>query len=361
VRAKRRAVGRPPGRAVAALVSAAAAVLVMCSLAGCGAAGLVGGSVLPPPSSAPSATRSTAQRPPKQPPTATTPKSRPVRSPEVASLAPGVADEASGIAAATGRRDAFFVVDDGTGTSQIVAIDSKGATIARIDIDGMSAYNAEALSAGSCGSTPTGAGEILPSRTRCLYIGDIGGNSGRENIVIYRIVEPSLSPVPANPVPADAWSYDYPDEPQNAEGLLVEPDGSLLVITKPSHHSGPVGPHRIYRAPPGGGQLRLVSRFSPPDPPIALQSLLTGNVVTDAAAAPGRVLLLTYDQVVEYLAPSKTADLATFPDWPHRNLTMPPMVQAEGITPTTGGCGYAVASEAGPGGDAGAIAVVPCG
>jgi hypothetical protein len=344
VRAKRRAVGgRPPGRAVAALVSAAAALLVICSLAGCGAAGLTGGSVLPPPSSAPPATRSTAQRPP-----------------EVASLAPGVADEASGIAAATGRRDAFFVVDDGTGTSQIVAIDSKGATIARIDVDGMSADNAEALSAGSCGSTANGAGEILPARARCLYIGDIGGNSGRENIVIYRIVEPSLSPVPANPVPADAWSYDYPDEPQNAEGLLVEPDGSLLIITKPPHHSGPVGPHRIYRAPPGGGQLRLVSRFSPPDPPIALQSLLTGNVVTDAAAAPGRVLLLAYDQVVEYLAPSKTADLATFPDWPHRNLTMPRMVQAEGITPTSDGCGYAVASEAGPGGVAGAIAVVPC-
>ena len=72
---------------------------------------------------------------------------------------------------------------------------------------------------------------------------------------------------------ADAWSYTYPDGPQNAEALLVDAVGTPLVITKPDRVNGAVGPHRIYRAPAGGGTLEFVREFRPPDPPIALQSL----------------------------------------------------------------------------------------
>ena len=39
---------------------------------------------------------------------------------------------------------------------------------------------------------------------------------------------------------------------------------------------------------------------------------------------------------------------------------MPGLPQAEGITAMTGGCGYAVASEAGPGGKAGSLGIVSC-
>jgi len=179
-------------------------------------------------------------------------------------------------------------------------------------------------------------------------------------VTIYRFAEPALSPPPDGPVPADAWQYTYPDQPQDAESLFVDTDGSLLIITKPAHKQGPVAAHRVYRAEQGGGELQKVGEFSPPDPPAALQSLLTGNVVTDAAATPGRVLLLTYDQVVEYTAGDPSAPLATFFSWPQHVLPRPEQIQSEGIAPTADGCGYAVVSEGGPGGGAGSIAVVPC-
>lgn len=276
-------------------------------------------------------------------------------------FAPGVANEASGVAAATGDPNAFFVVDDATGIDGVVAVDGNGMLLARISVDGMSAGNAEALAAGPCGSTPIAdSGEPPAGDARCLYAGDIGDQVGRDHITIYRFAEPGLSPPPDGPVPADAWQYTYPDQPQDAESLLVDTDGSVLIITKPAHEQGPVAAHRVYRAQPGGGELEPVGEFSPPEPPSALQSLFTGNVVTDAAATPGRVLLLTYDQVIEYVAPDPAAPLATFFTWPQHNVPKPEQIQSEGIAPTADGCGYAIVSEGGPGGGAGSIAVVPC-
>ena len=72
------------------------------------------------------------------------------------------------------------------------------------------------------------------------------------------------------------------------------------------------------------------------------------------------MLLLTYDQLLQYRAPAENADLASFPDWPAVDLTMPSLMQAEGVTGTVDGCGYAVASEAGPAGRNGTLAVATC-
>jgi hypothetical protein len=274
----------------------------------------------------------------------------------VVPLAPGTSDEASGIAASSTLPGAYFLVDDGTGTDQLVAVDSGGLVIARIGVDGMSARNAEALAAGSCGTTPLPVPDSSANPT-CLYIGDIGDNAARrDSITIYRIAEPDLTMPPTEPVPADEWTYSYPDEPQNAESLMVDGNGSLLIVTKPSDGQ----PHHIYRAEPGGGVLSFVREFRPPAPQIPMKTLFTGNVVTDATSAPGRVLLLTYDEVQQFTAPDPAADIANFPDWPRTRLRLPALPQAEGITAAADGCGYTVASEAGPGGKAGALGIVRC-
>lgn len=274
----------------------------------------------------------------------------------VVMLAPGTADEASGIAASNTVPDAYFLVDDGTGTEQLVAVAGDGQVIARIDVDGMSADNAEALASGTCGSTPLPTPDSSAGR-ECLYIGDIGDNSEqRDSITIYRIAEPDLTSPPSDPVPADEWTYTYPDQPQNAEAMLVDTSGSLLIVTKPSDGK----PHHIYRGDPGGGELTFVREFRPPEPAIPMKTLFTGNVVTDAAAAPGRVLLLTYDEVQMFVAPDPAAEIADFPDWPHTRMPLPALPQAEGITAVPNGCGYTVASEAGPAGKAGELGIVRC-
>lgn len=264
-----------------------------------------------------------------------------------------MAAESSGIAASAKVPGVFFVVDDGTGTSDLVAVRSDGSLVARILVRGMSARNAEALAVGPCGNRVG----------RCLYVGDIGDNSAqRTSVIVYRVAEPLLSPAPRAAQAADTWRYTYPDGPHNAEAMVVAADGSLLVLTKPAPDptSGQVPLHRIYRAPAGGGTLAFVSAYRPPDPAAPVQSLFTGTVVTDASYTAGRMLLLTYDEVVEYLAPTPNADPATFPSWPHHQLPAPAMIQSEGITADVTGCGYQVTSEEGPDGSRTGLAGVAC-
>jgi len=307
-----------------------------------------------PPSPAPSTpTPSTGGMPPLPSPSNATP----AVSKSVVQLQPGASDEASGITASTSSPGHYFLIDDATGTDQIVAVGSDGGVTGRIAIDGMSADNAEALAGGNCGKTPLPDGS---SNENCLYVGDIGDNGARrDDIVIFRLVEPAPSSPPSDPVPADEWSYTYPDGPRNAEAMLAAPDGSLLIVTKPPAEGGL--PHRMYRAEPGGGELAFVREFSPPVAHRPLRTLFTGNVVTDLASSPGRVLLLTYDEVQEYTAPDPSADLTTFPDWPHRRVPAPELPQAEGITSAVDGCGYTLASEAGPSGKNGSLGIVSCG
>ena len=274
-------------------------------------------------------------------------------------LAPGVNDEASGIALSTTAPGLFYLVDDGTGTSDLAVVDELGALVTRLELTGMSADNAEALTAGSCGAAiPRPDGGTDGS---CLYVGDIGDNAERRaDITIYRAAEPDLSTVApgADPitVAADEWRYTYPDRPQNAESMMVAPDGSIIVVTKPRNGA----PHRMYRGEPGGGALTFVREFQVPGSRRPMRTILTGNVATDVAATPGRVLLLTYDDVHEYTAPDPASDPTTFPDWPNRSLPFPPLAQAEGIAGATDGCGYVVASEAGPGGTAGSLGIATC-
>jgi hypothetical protein len=275
----------------------------------------------------------------------------------VVPLTAGVADEVSGMAAATGAPGVYFLVDDATGTDTVVAVRADGALLARIGVAGMSADNAEAMASGTCGPLPLPAG--TPDAQTCLYVGDIGDNAARRaDIAVFRFAEPDLADVPDESVAADEWRYTYPDGPRNAEAMLLNPDGSLLVVTKPAA-AGNLS-HRMYRGAPGGGELVLVREFRPPDVERPLRTLLTGNVITDLAASPGRVLLLTYDEVREFTAPTPDADVATFPDWPQRRLPMPWLTQAEAVTGAANGCGYAVASEAGPGGGPGSLAMMDC-
>lgn len=269
-----------------------------------------------------------------------------------ADLPAGVAPGASGVVAAN-TGDGFFVVDDAPGTDAIDAVRTDGSLIARIAVRGMSARNAEALTAGPC-SDRSG---------RCLLIGDIGDNDEtRADVVVYEVAEPSLSPPPTVPVAAHVWIFRYPDRPHNAEAMFAAPDGSLIIVTKsaPGTSGSTVPPHRVYRGRAGGGTLTFVRQFVPPNPQLRVQSLLTGTVVTDAAYSPGRVLLLTYDEVIEYRAPVASSDPAGFPGWPHRELPDPRLIQTEGIALDRIGCGYVVVSEEGPGGTRASIGPVAC-
>lgn len=254
---------------------------------------------------------------------------------------PAAVQEASGIAASGVDADLFFVVDDASGTDTILAVRGDGSPVTTIDVGGVTAANAEALSAGVCSAG---------SPERCLFVGDIGGNSGRGEITVHRLPEPVGPSAGSGPsVTADAWTYAYPDGSYDAEAMLVGDDGGIIVITKPDRGRLP---HRVYVGAPGGGDLVLHSIFRPPGPVSPTRSLLVGNVVTDATRTADTVLLLTYDQAVEYHAPTPDADPADFALWPWRQVPIPDQWQSEGITYRTASCGYVVVSEKSPFGSA---------
>ena len=82
-----------------------------------------------------------------------------------------------------------------------------------------------------------------------LYVGDIGGNHGRQEVQTFRIPEPLVDPAWAGaPRSAgfsgvEAFTLVYPDGSYDAESLMVDPvSNELFVVTKQDGYA------RVYRA-----------------------------------------------------------------------------------------------------------------
>ncbi|MBB5787469.1 hypothetical protein [Jiangella mangrovi] len=259
--------------------------------------------------------------------------------------------EMSGMAASVRTPGLYYVVGDEPGTPEVVAVREDGTPVARLELDGMDPENAEALAVGPCGDDPDAS---------CLYVGDIGDHVGRDHVVVYRAPEPDLADPPdQQTLDADALEFTYEGGPTDAEALLVDPDGRPLVVSKApfDRDTGETGSTRLYRGPADGGELEVVADIELPEPEEGFLAALAGNVVTDASAdlGAGRVLLRTYDEILEYRAPEAGADVATFPDWPLRRVPAGNVLQAETVAYAVDDCGYLTTSEL-----TGTIDVVRC-
>ncbi|MGH8825841.1 MAG: hypothetical protein ACRDVN_15400 [Jiangellaceae bacterium] len=244
----------------------------------------------------------------------------------------------SGMAASLRTPGVYYVVSDNAGTSEVIAVRDDGTLVARIGVDGMSAENAEALAVGTCG--PSGSGP-------CVFVGDIGDHVGRPDVVVYRFPEPDLAAPPGNPVAADSLRYTYPDTPTDAEALIVDDVGRPLIVTKAvfDEASATTGPTRLFRGEPQGGVLEPLGEIDLPEPERPVFAVVVGNVVTDASSAHGRVLLRTYDEVLEFAVPEPGSDLAEFPGWPLRRVPTPNQIQSEAAAYRADACGYLTISE----------------
>ena len=254
----------------------------------------------------------------------------------VGRLTADVVVEVSGMAASHRTPGVYYVVGDDPGTSEIAAVREDGALVARLEIEGMAARNAEALAVGPC--------EAGDPRT-CLYVGDIGNHVEHPEVFVYRVLEPDLGTPPPESLPAEALTFRYLDQRPDAEALLVDDHGRPLIISKASFESGVTGPTYLYRGPSGGGTLEQLGRIDLPEPENADFADLVGNVVTDASAVDGAVLLRTYDEVLEYRSGPAGADLAGFASWPVRRVPAPDQLQSETVAYRVDGCGFLTTSE----------------
>lgn len=262
----------------------------------------------------------------------------------------GEVPEASGAARSLRDPGVLWLVDDRPGRVELHAVRPDGSAVGRLTLAGAEAVNVEALAAGPCG-----AGGDAP----CLYIADIGDNTrSRTDVRVLRVPEPDLAGGAPTAAAPDVISLRYPDEPHDAEALLVDAGGVPYVITKAPFDaaSGVTGATKLFAAPGFRDGLLLDLGAVPlPEPEIAVATLFYGNTVTGADSAPGRVLLRTYDQAVEYVAPSPDADLAGFAAWPHQRVPAPWQPQAEAVAYAGDECGYYTLSEG-----SGDIWLVPC-
>jgi hypothetical protein len=198
-------------------------------------------------------------------------------------------DESSGLAVSAVHPDLLWTHNDGGEEATVYGIDRDGATAATVTLSGVDPYDPEALAPG-----------VGPDGEPALFLGDTGDNlRERPDISVFRFDEPTA--LGDTTEPATWYRFTYPDGPHDAEALLVDPQGRLLVATKGLSGQG------LYRAPldlvtedQGTNRLRRIA---------AVPSL-----VTDGAYLPdGRFVLRTYSSVFVYDRPGHVVARAELP------------------------------------------------
>lgn len=253
-----------------------------------------------------------------------------------------VVGEASGVARSVRNSGWVYVLDDGPGSTGVLAIDTATNAATTVTVAGLEGRDTEGLAVGDCGRAGAHS---------CLFIGDIGNNqSAWESVSVWRIREPPLHGADARiTVDGDVATYTYPDAPVNAEALLVE-RGAPYLVTKPERlpasSSAAPKPHLLGARRFADGELRDHGAIDLPEPEtgtVGLAGALLGNVVTGGEKVGDRVVLRTYDQVAVYTPPEPDARLRTLRAWrPHRVAT-PRVRQGEAVTMDA--CGIWLTSE----------------
>jgi hypothetical protein len=137
--------------------------------------------------------------------------------------------ESSGLAQGRRNPGLFWSHNDAGNPPVLYGVSSDGSLGATVRIQGAKHDDWEDIAAGPCGGSS------------CLFVGDIGDNSGkRGTITIYRVEEPAAGDASATATPLEAR---YPDGPRDAEAMFMLSD-DIYIVTK-----GREGPIELYRFP----------------------------------------------------------------------------------------------------------------
>ncbi|MFZ1729205.1 MAG: hypothetical protein WBQ23_12495 [Bacteroidota bacterium] len=226
--------------------------------------------------------------------------------------------EISGIAPSRLRDDIYWMHNDSGGEARLFAVDSNGVTIAICTLAGAANRDWEDM-----------ASVVLDNKA-WLYVGDIGDNDKKyPTVTIYRSLEPQLQPDWRDSVvtaAAEAATFRYPDGAHDCEALMIDPrDGTIVLLDKNGTSC------TVYSSPwPGAGgsaDLQLIAAFRLPFE-FSFWRLVTG---ADLHPTSRRVLLRTYNAVLEYEAPALSPLSALFDSTAARVIETPGLTQPEAV------------------------------
>lgn len=152
--------------------------------------------------------------------------------------------EISGLVASRSQSGILWVHNDSGDDAVVYAIDLEGQLLSKVQLVGSDGTKIDAV---DCEDIALGPG---PSAGDFLYLADIGDNAvSRETIRIFRFPEPEFSMeanghVVQTTAECDVLEAVYPDDPRDAETLLVDPiSGDLVIVSKDFVNA------RAYRVP----------------------------------------------------------------------------------------------------------------
>ncbi len=241
--------------------------------------------------------------------------------------------ESSGLVASRRNPGRLWTHNDSDNPPVLFCVEPDGGSCGGWTVDGAENVDWEDLAAGP-GPQP---GE------RYLYVGDIGDNDRvRDDVVVYRVVEPTVAPPPSEVGGRTALAVTIPlrydDGPHDAESLMVHPTtGDLYVLTKSA------GDTDVYRAPPEGGVLTRIAGVS-----LGLLGLATG---ADISPDGRRVAICSPLGGFELTLDTAARDRSGFDaiwDRPPVDVALPPRRQGEAIAYRLDGEALLVTSEGHP-------------
>jgi hypothetical protein len=211
-----------------------------------------------------------------------------------------VLTEASGLCASRLSPGIFFTHNDSGESSDVYAFAENGAWVATLTLSGALSEDWEDI----------GVGPGPESGKSYLYVADIGDNDRirTTSIKIERALEPALSPSDRAKVltlPFQSLYFSYPDQPHNAETLLVDPvSGDLYIATKGDPDGARVyvarAPHSTTVITP----LEYVTTLGFGRPPLTGSALATGGSVAPDGSA---LLIRSYDGAFLWRRPAGTS------------------------------------------------------
>jgi hypothetical protein len=239
--------------------------------------------------------------------------------------------EISGLARSGRHPGVLWTHNDSGGDPALSAMADDGADLGTFTVEGAAATDWEDLA----------SGPGPEAGTSYLYAADIGDNDAeRPSVTVYRVAEPDAAPTGADGTLRGATPIElrYPDEPSDAEALLVDPlSGDLLVVTKSFS-----GTARILRAPAasldGGAPVSLVAEG---ELSLGMLTAVTGG---DVSPDGSLVLLRTYSSVLAFARPDggSLVDALLGPSCAAPQAQEP---QGEAVAFTTAGDAYVTVSE----------------